>query len=105
MSNQRRYERRSCAEPINICTATRRDRVGLARDLSPTGLSFQSPSKFAIGERVDLIIHISSVGNKTAVGRVVRTSATADLTSLFPHGAAVEFDAPRFDLVEPPTLH
>ncbi len=75
--------------------------MGLVRDLSPYGLLLQSASKFAIGERVDLLMRTPTLGVKTMLGRVVRTVATPDFESMFPHGAAVEFDQPRFDLVEP----
>jgi len=99
MSNRRRYARRSCAELINICTDTRKDRAGLAKDLSPSGMRFQSRSRFAVGERVDLVMQLPSLGKRTASGRIVRTSTKPDYTSIFPHGAVVEFDLPYFDLV------
>ena len=101
MSNRRRYSRRLCAELINICTTTRKDRVGLARDLSATGMRFDSTSKFAVGERVDVLIHVASVGRRYATGRVVRASATPDYVSIYPHSAAIEFDIPCLDLIEP----
>jgi hypothetical protein len=100
MSNRRRYERQLCLELTNINTETRRDRVGLVRDLSPTGVRFDSISKFAVNERVELLIDPPSLGRKILSGRVVRAFAATDATSLYPHSAAVEFDTPRFDLGE-----
>jgi hypothetical protein len=102
MSNRRRNERRPCAELVNISTATRRDRAGLARDLSAAGVRFQSASKFAIGERVNLLFQNVSIGTVTANGRVIWTSPTPDYTSPFPHAAAVEFDAVCPELDAPP---
>ena len=99
MSNGRRSERRAIGEPINICTDTRKNRAGIARDLSTTGVRFQSRSRFAIGERVDLMFRTSTSAITSVTGRVVRTPTVADYTNLFPHTTAVEFDAP-VDLVE-----
>jgi hypothetical protein len=101
MSNCRRYARRSCAELINVCTATGKDRVGLARDLSATEMRFDSTSRFSVGEGVDILIQAASVGRRYATGRIVRTSSTPNYVSLYPHVAVVEFDVPCFDLIEP----
>lgn len=97
MPNQRRSERQTCAELVNINTDTRKDRAAITKDLSANGMRFQSRSKFALGERVDVLIHISTVGYKKATGRIVRTSLPPDYGSFFPHPAAVEFDAPLAD--------
>ncbi len=98
MSERRRHERLACAELINITTATRKDRAGLAHDLSASGMRFASASRFAVGERVDLELR-GKTGIKLASGRIVRTIDTPDYASVFPHGAVVEFDAPYFDLL------
>jgi hypothetical protein len=101
MSNRRRYERRDCAELVNICTDTRKDRAGLARDVSATGLRFQSVSKFAVGERVDLTINVTAVGEKATTGRVVRVGSEPNYESVFPHSGAIEFDEPEPELLAP----
>ncbi len=97
MSEQRRSERHQCTELININTDTRKDRAGLAKDMSENGMRFHSRSKFALGERVDVLIHISTVGYKKVSGRVVRTSLQPDYSMFFPHPAAIEFDGPLRD--------
>jgi hypothetical protein len=100
MSNRRRHERRTCAELVNLCTDTRKDRVGLARDISASGLRFQSATKFAVGERVAVVIHVPAIGNKQETGRIVRAGSEPDFNSMFPHAGAIEFDAPNVQLVD-----
>ena len=97
MDNQRRSERVACTELINIDTPTRKDRAGITRDMSDNGMRFQSRSKFELGERIEVLIHISQIGYKRVSGRIVRTSLPPDYASFFPHPAALEFDGPMRD--------
>ncbi len=98
MSERRRDERTSCTELVNISTETRKDRAGLARDVSASGLCFQSASRFEIGERVGIYIESRSLGRLSMVGRVVWTSIARHHHPAFPFRAAVELDAPRAEL-------
>jgi hypothetical protein len=97
MVEQRRAERRSCADLINVHTETRKDRAGVVRDVSENGLRFMSRSKYALGERVEVLIHVSQQGYKKASGRIVRTSLPPQYDQFFPHPAAIEFDGPMRD--------
>lgn len=97
MVEQRRAERVSCRELINIDTATRKDRAGIARDVSENGMRFMSRSRFAIGERVNVLMHITAQGYKRVSGRVVRSSLPPQYDMFFPHPAAIEFDGPMRD--------
>ena len=98
MMNRRRYARQSCVELTSISTERRPDRVGLVRDVSPSGLRFDSVSRFAVDECVELRVHLPSTGARILSGRVVRAFAAADRTSLYPHSAGLVFDKPHFDL-------
>jgi hypothetical protein len=98
VTDKRRYERCTFQNPVNVCTATRKDRAGMARDLSPIGVLFRSRSKFAIGERVVLTLRTPSNDLTSAEGRVVRSMKTPDY-DMFPHMTVVEFDVPHLDLV------
>jgi hypothetical protein len=98
MADQRRYERQACAELVNINTETRKDRAGLVRDVSPGGVLLWSRSKFAVGERVELTMHLTRLGYRKATGRIVRSSLPPILDAFFPHPAAVELDQPDPEL-------
>jgi len=91
---RRRAERRDFPQPVNITTVSRKDRLGVARDLSATGMLFGSRSRFALGERVDLVFLSSLTGATRVAGRVVRTSTEPDPMTMWPHLTAVEFDRP-----------
>ncbi len=99
MSERRRHERRSCSELINITTDTRKNRAGLMRDVSAAGVCFQSASRFAVGERLDIYIESRSLGRMNVVGRVVWSATAPQHHSVFPHCAAIELDHPRVELV------
>lgn len=92
MSDKRRYERQNCAELVNITTETRKDRAGLVRDVSPSGLLILSRSKFEVGERVELTMHLTRLGYRKTTGRVVRSSMPPVYDAFFPHPAAIELD-------------
>jgi hypothetical protein len=100
MPERRRHERYSCAELVNVSSETRRNRVGLARNLSASGMRFQSISRFEVGERLELLVHISSIGTWPATGRVVRKLDRDRSEHVHPFGFAVEFETERSDLVE-----
>ncbi len=91
--DRRRASRRPFDSPVNVCTDTRKDRAGMGRDASPTGILFRSLSKFAVGERVVISFRIER-DMMNATGRVVRSWRVTDPWSIFPHATAVEFDQP-----------
>jgi hypothetical protein len=97
MTNRRRFERHPIQVPVNISTAVRRDRVGVIRDVSASGVLFHSISKFEIGERVTVVFKIAH-RNGTTAGQVVRTDTDDHPDNIFRFVTAVRFDAPLLDL-------
>jgi hypothetical protein len=86
---------------VNVCTAERRDRAGIIRDVSASGVLFHSRSKFKVGERVSLMFYVKRKGEQvkgTTAGHVVRSFVDNDLNNMFQHVTAVRFDAPLLDL-------
>lgn len=97
MSERRRFERLPIQLPVNVSTAARRDRVGMIRDLSASGMQFHSLSKFAIGERVSIMFKLPD-RKGTTWGHVVRAAIDPNLDNMFRFVTAVRFDAPLLDL-------
>jgi hypothetical protein len=100
-SDRRRFGRHPVSTPINVCTASRRDRAGMIRDVSASGLLFHSRSKFAIGERVSMMFYVRRGDQRvkgTTAGQVVRAFVDDNRETLFPNLTAVRFDAPLLDL-------
>jgi len=94
VSERRRFFRKPIQIAVSVSTAERKDRVGCTRDLSAKGLLFHSASRFAVGERVDLMFRLARQGPlTTATARVVRAMRDRD-QELFQHITAVEFDQP-----------
>jgi hypothetical protein len=82
---------------VNVNTDTRKNRAGMTRDVSATGLLFHSRSAFAIGERVMLTFRTPHKVTSTT-GHVVRSAPINSNESPFTHATAVEFDVPHLDL-------
>ena len=97
MTNRRRYERHPIHVPVNVSTSVRRDRVGMLRDVSASGVLFHSKSQFEIGDRVTVMFSLAHKKGTTA-GRVVRTETDSEPDNIFRHLTAVRFDAPLLDL-------
>lgn len=97
MSERRRFERHPIQVPVNVSTEVRRDRVGMIRDLSASGVLFHSLSKFAIGERVVIQYRVGKARGSTA-GHVVRATTDSNTHNMFRFVTAVRFDAPLLDL-------
>ena len=97
MSERRRYERKPVTVPVNVSTRIRRDRVGVTRDLSASGVLFHSVSKFEPGENVVLMFKVNKRHGSTT-GRVVRSVANDNADTVFRYLTAVCFDAPLLDL-------
>jgi hypothetical protein len=96
-SNRRHFERHAIHVPVSVSTAVRRDRVGVIRDVSASGVLFHSLSQFEVGERVTLMFKVKHRHGSTA-GYVVRTDTDEHPDNFFRHLTAVQFDAPLFDL-------
>lgn len=97
MSERRRFERLPIQVPLNVSTHVRRDRVGMIRDLSVSGVLFHSLSKFALGERVAVMFKLPH-RKGIASGKVVRAVIDPNLDNMFRFVTAVSFDAPLLDL-------
>lgn len=97
MTNRRRFERHSIQVPVSVSTAVRRDRVGVIRDVSASGVLFHSRSKFEVGERVTVMFKVAH-RKGTSAGRVVRTDTDDHPDNIFRFLTAVRFDAPLLDL-------
>lgn len=100
MSDRRRHTRHPIQVPVNVCAGARRDRVGMIRDLSRSGILFHSLSKFAIGERLAVMFRIQRRNGATA-GYVVRAETDDHPDNIFRFLTAVRFDAPLLDLEIP----
>ena len=97
MSERRRFERLPIQVPVNVSTMVRRDRVGMIRDLSVSGVLFHSLSKFALGERVVIMFKLAQRKGVTS-DHVVRAAVDPNLDNMFRFVTAVRFDAPLLDL-------
>ena len=97
MTNRRRFERHPIQVPVNVSTPVRRDRAGMIRDVSASGVLFHSLSEYAIGERVTVMFNLAHRKGLTA-GKVVRTETDDSPDNIFRFVTAVRFDAPLLDL-------
>jgi hypothetical protein len=100
--DRRSAGRHSIQVPVNISTAVRRNRVGMIRDVSASGVLFHSRSQFALGERVTIEFHVASGERGETSGEVVRASTDARDDALFRVLTAVKFDIPLDELPRPP---
>ena len=96
--DRRRYARHVIHVPITVSTGARRNRVGVMRDLSASGMLFHSRSRFELGDRVTLRFQIDETGSGSTTAHVVRTFCDLNADTLFRFVTAVEFDAPLFDV-------
>jgi hypothetical protein len=106
VSERRNFPRHPIQVPVNVSTTVRRDRAGMIRDVSASGMLFHSRSQFDIGERLVLQFRVASDPDeqlagrpaKSATGLVVRTFCDTDIHAIFPFITAVRFEAPLLDL-------
>jgi hypothetical protein len=82
---------------VNVSTDNRKDRVGVTSDVSESGMVFHSLSRFAVGEKLDIVFGAVDA-ERVASGRVVRT-ARDPRWHLFPNVTAIQFDAPRPEII------
>lgn len=72
----------------------------MTRNISASGVLFHSPSRFAIGDQLELYFRSRDGVETRYSGYVVRTTLDSDVHALFPHITAVQFDEPVEDLPE-----
>ena len=93
--NRRRANRRIVVVPVQIDSAQRKQRLGVTRDVSHLGTLFLSNSKFAVGEKLQLILYVSAEarsGHKTE-GAVVRVEEL-EAGLQWRYAMALRFDRP-----------
>ena len=98
MGERRRFARHPVKVAVSVTSINRRDRVGVTRDVSASGLLFHSVSEFQIGERVKVVFRPPRSRLSSTLGLVVRTRHDPDNASPFRFVTAVVFDAPLLDL-------
>jgi Tfp pilus assembly protein PilZ len=92
MPERRRHPRHRATFPIQIDTAQKKQRLGVARNASVNGVLIGTGSRFDAGERVSLALQFHGEAQQWRVsGRIVRVAS--DRTSdWFSRILAVEFD-------------
>ena len=96
-SNHRRATRIPVYAAIGIDTDEREGRAGITRNVSERGLLFHSMSRFALGEKLELVYRSPNTRQDTRLpARVVRVASDLGDTS-FPHLTAVEFENAKLD--------
>lgn len=100
MSERRHHTRHPIQVPVNVSAGARRDRVGMIRDLSRSGILFHSLSRFELGERLALMFRVDRAKGSTG-GQVVRVDTDDHPDNIFRFLTAVRFDAPLLDLEIP----
>ncbi len=92
-SDRRTLSRQKAFLAVEIDTATRKKRVGVTRDASRRGLLIASPSRFAVGESLDLKVLVPSRGEVALQARVTRVEENpVDSHEMWRWRFAVELD-------------
>ncbi len=99
--NRRRHTRAPLKTPIGINTPNRKNRVGVTWNVSAGGVLFISASRFDLGEWIEVVIRTPRQAERWLNGCVVRCWTEAGKHSLFTFIAAIKFDAPEQDLLQP----
>ena len=77
------------------------ERVGVSRNMSPTGLLMATATKLAVGQSVKLTFGVPPLDpeDRTLVGHVLRTMPNEeDPTGMWPILVAIAFDEPDEEL-------
>ncbi len=95
--NRRRAPRQITCVPAGVATAEK-DRIGLIRDVSTTGASVFSKSKFNIDDtlKLSICVDLELSHNLEVKGRIIRVERLLEGFWAFKLG--VVFDPPREDL-------
>lgn len=93
MPERRRHQREEIYFPVQIDSAEKADRVGIARNSSVSGLLIGTPSHFSVGDELDLTFSLKYGEPQQRVhGRVVRITLD-EQADLFRRLIAVELDS------------
>jgi PilZ domain-containing protein len=98
--DRRRHERHRICFPIRVDSAKKRDRVGMSRDGSASGILFGTPSHFDVGDELTLRFRVSEKHGEVHIpGRVVRVGIDArHRDSWCSRLVAIEFVEPHPEL-------
>jgi len=93
MQERRKHLRQKLHVPLEIDSDQKKDRIGVVRNASPSGVLFGTPSNFRPGDRVTLRILVDPAdpSRHTVTGRIVRV-AMDNASDWFSRLVAVSFD-------------
>ncbi len=88
----RRSERHPLILAVEMSSDAKRGRCGVTRNASPFGLLVVTPSRFSLGERIELAVHLPGIAQR-AKGRVVRVEEnTPGSAEVWRYRYAIELD-------------
>lgn len=91
MSERRRHKRYETYLPVQIDTPDKPARIGVSHNVSSAGMLIATPSRFRVGQPVEVTFRVSERGAKrTRAGRIMRLYDEWGLS--FPRRLAVVFD-------------
>jgi len=91
MSDRRRHTRYEAFLPVQIDTPDKPGRIGVSHNVSSAGMLVATPSRFRVGQPVEVTFRISRRGAKrTRRGRIMRLYDEWGLA--FPRRLAIVFD-------------
>jgi len=95
---RRTSPRTRIAVPVGIDGRTRKQRFGISRDASATGMLIATPSKFEVGEELALTLFVGVEERKQVRGRVIRVETNSvRSTELWRYRLALEYAEPALD--------
>lgn len=95
--NRRRNDRHRVAFPVEVSSPHKRDRIGMCRNGSATGMLLGTPSRFEVGDSLTLSfsVHKGAPAN-LVTAKIVRLDEEAANRDHWCHRlVAVEFDSPQ----------
>jgi PilZ domain len=97
---KRQFRRYEVPIALALEAGERKNRVGIALDVSASGVRFNTPSHFAEGDEVSLrLIHAQNRALAECTARVVRVQRADPMSSLlWKYVAAVEFERPLTEI-------
>lgn len=100
MDERRHCRRFEVCVPVRIDAQDRAARLGFTRDASAQGLAFGAPSRFEVGEQVQIRFAIGLPSETVVPARVIRVDKSRSGNHLWRYVAAVAFEARVPGLIE-----
>lgn len=92
-SERRRAQRVPTYVAVEINSSTRKGRIGVSRDANGRGILVATPTRFEVGEEVELDLYLSKQKKIVVKGHVRRVETTDDLPhELWRYRLGIEFD-------------